>query len=102
MQPNLSASGFERWLSLLENGRGEPAGYGALIVKAVPASQLAAFQEARNADPAFRALVGGQLESVAGERTRPLLPARRRAAPTSSTARKSPDCCRATGVIQRR
>jgi len=64
VQPNLSASGFDRWLSLLENGRGEPAGYGALIVKAVPASQLAAFQDRRNADPAFRALVGGQLESV--------------------------------------
>jgi diguanylate cyclase (GGDEF)-like protein len=65
VQPNLSASGFDRWLSLLEDRQGEPAGYGALIVKSVPASQLASFQAQRDSNPAFRKLVGGALESVA-------------------------------------
>ncbi|HTU79104.1 MAG TPA: sensor domain-containing diguanylate cyclase [Solirubrobacteraceae bacterium] len=65
VQPNLSASGFDRWLSLLEDRQGEPAGYGALIVKSVPAAQLASFQARRDGDPAFRALVGGQIETIA-------------------------------------
>ena len=64
-QPNLSASGFQQWLALLEEEREQPAGYGGLIVRSVPASQLAAFQARRNADPAFRKLVGGQPEPVA-------------------------------------
>jgi diguanylate cyclase (GGDEF)-like protein len=64
LQPNLSAGAISRWLSLLESRQGEPEGYGALIVKAVPAAQLSAFQARRNADPAFRRLVGDQLESV--------------------------------------
>ena len=63
-QPALSASGFQKWLALLEEEREQPAGYGALIVRSVPASQLAAFQARRDADPAFRKLVGGQPESV--------------------------------------
>ena len=41
LQPNLSASGFDQWLALLEDHQGQPAGYGALIVKSVPAAQLA-------------------------------------------------------------
>jgi diguanylate cyclase (GGDEF)-like protein len=65
LQPNLSAGGFDRWFALLEDDRGQPAGFGALIVESVPAAKLAAFQARRNADPAFRALVGGQVESIA-------------------------------------
>ena len=65
LQPNLSASGFQKWLALLEEEREQPAGYGALIVRSIPASQLAAFQVRRDADPAFRKLVGGQPEPVA-------------------------------------
>jgi diguanylate cyclase (GGDEF)-like protein len=65
IEPNLDASGYERWLGLLEDHLGQPSGYGALTVKAVPAAQLASFQARRNADPAFRALVGGQVESIA-------------------------------------
>ncbi len=65
VQPNLSASGFQKWLTLLEEERQQPAGYGALIVRAIPASQLGAFQARRDADPAFRKLVGGQPEPVA-------------------------------------
>jgi len=58
VQPNLGASGYDRWLSLLEDRQDEPAGYGALIVKTVPASQLSAYQARRNAEPAYRSLVG--------------------------------------------
>ncbi|HTW42766.1 MAG TPA: EAL domain-containing protein [Solirubrobacteraceae bacterium] len=65
LQPNLTASGYGRWLSLLEDREGEPTGYGALIVKRVPAAELGSFQAQRNADPAFRTLVGGHLETVA-------------------------------------
>jgi diguanylate cyclase (GGDEF)-like protein len=65
VQPNLSASGFGRWLALLEDKQGQPAGFGALIVKSVPAAQLASFQTMRAADPAFRKLVGGQVEAIA-------------------------------------
>ncbi len=64
VQPDLTANGYARWLSLLEDRRGEPAGYGALIVKAVPAAQLAAFHARRNADPAFRPPLGGRPEAV--------------------------------------
>jgi diguanylate cyclase (GGDEF)-like protein len=64
VQPNLSASGFDRWLSLLEDRQGEPSGYGALIVKSIPAAQLARFQAQRDSNPAFRRLVGGQLETI--------------------------------------
>jgi len=65
LEPNLSASAFDRWLSLLESHQGQPAGFGALIVRSVPAKQLAAFQARRNADPAYRALVGQRAESIA-------------------------------------
>jgi len=65
VEPNLTASGLDRWLSLLEDRQGEAAGFGALIVKSVPAAQLANFQARRDADPAFRALVGGAVESIA-------------------------------------
>jgi diguanylate cyclase (GGDEF)-like protein len=65
-QPNLSASGYDQWLALLEAHRGgQPNGYGALIVKSVPAAQLSSFQARRASSPAFRALVGGQVESIA-------------------------------------
>jgi diguanylate cyclase (GGDEF)-like protein len=65
LEPNLSASAFDRWLSLLETHQGQPAGFGALIVRSVPAKQLAAFQARRNADPAYRALVGQRVGSIA-------------------------------------
>lgn len=64
VHPGLSASGVQQWLSLLEDRQRETAGYGALIVKAVPAGELASFQARRNADPAYRALVGGKVETV--------------------------------------
>jgi diguanylate cyclase (GGDEF)-like protein len=65
MQPKLTASGFDEWFSQLEDREGQPTGFGALVVKSVPAAQLSSFQAARDADPAFRALVGGQVQPVA-------------------------------------
>jgi diguanylate cyclase (GGDEF)-like protein len=65
MQPSLPASGFATWLTLLEDDREQPAGYGALIIRSIPAAQLQSFQAARDADPTFRALVDGDVEPLA-------------------------------------
>ncbi len=65
MQPSLSASEFRQWSGLLEDRQQQLGNLGALVVKSVPASQLAAFQARRDADPAFRSLVGGHVEPVA-------------------------------------
>jgi diguanylate cyclase (GGDEF)-like protein len=64
MQPNLTAGEFTDWSSLLEDHQQQLGNLGALVVKSVPASQLAAFQAQRDADPAFRSLVGGHIEPV--------------------------------------
>jgi len=63
-QPSSTASDFRRWFSLLEDHQAQPGQFGALVVKAVPAGGLASFQAQRDADPAFRALVGGRVEPV--------------------------------------
>jgi diguanylate cyclase (GGDEF)-like protein len=65
MQPQLSASGFREWAAQLEDHETALGSYGALVVKSVPAAELASFQARRDADPAFRALVGGRVEPVA-------------------------------------
>jgi diguanylate cyclase (GGDEF)-like protein len=64
LQPDLSASGFKRWSAQLEDHQAQLGSLGALIVRSVPASQLASFEAQRDHDPAFRALVGGHLEQV--------------------------------------
>jgi diguanylate cyclase (GGDEF)-like protein len=62
MQPNLTASGLNGWLGLLEDRQAQPLGFGATVTRSVPAAQLASFLAKRNSDPGFRALVGGQIE----------------------------------------
>ncbi len=64
MQPGLSASGFDQWFSELEGHQRQVGGLGTLVVRSVPAAELTAFRARRDADPAFRALVGGRLEPV--------------------------------------
>jgi diguanylate cyclase (GGDEF)-like protein len=64
MQPTLSPSGFREWLTRLEERPGQQNGYGALVVRDVPASELASFESRRDTDPAFRALVAGHAEPV--------------------------------------
>jgi diguanylate cyclase (GGDEF)-like protein len=65
MEPALTPSGFAEWARRLEESGHEAEGtFGALVVKAVPASALAAFLARRDADPAFRRLVGGEVLPV--------------------------------------
>jgi diguanylate cyclase (GGDEF)-like protein len=63
-QPALTASGFREWAAQLEDRQSALEGSGALVVEVVPASRLDSFLAARNADPAFRALVGGMIAPV--------------------------------------
>jgi diguanylate cyclase (GGDEF)-like protein len=65
MQPGLSATGFRQWFAALGGSRQQVGGLGTLVVRPVPAAELAAVQARREADPAFRALSGGgTVESV--------------------------------------
>jgi diguanylate cyclase (GGDEF)-like protein len=64
MQPGLGASGFGQWFSELEGHQRQVGGLGTLVVRSVPAAEFTAFRARRDADPAFRALVGGRLEPV--------------------------------------
>jgi diguanylate cyclase (GGDEF)-like protein len=65
MQRHLSASRFDQWFSHLQGKQRQASGLGTTVVEAVPASELAAFQARRAADPAFRAFVGGTVVPVA-------------------------------------
>jgi hypothetical protein len=62
MQPGLSPSGFDRWFTGLEGHQRQVGGLGTLVVRSVPATELAAFQARRDTDPAFRVLVGRRPE----------------------------------------
>jgi diguanylate cyclase (GGDEF)-like protein len=64
MQPGLSAGGFKQWFTQIEGLQRQVGGLGTLVVKSVGATELAAFQARRDADPAFRALVGGRVEPL--------------------------------------
>ena len=64
LEPHLSPSGYKRWLGELEGSRQQLGGFGALVVSDVPAADLSSFEAHRDADPAFRTLVGGRVEPV--------------------------------------
>ncbi len=64
-QPRLGASGFSRWLDELTARQPQVGALGTLVIRSVPAPSLRAFLAARDADPAFRALVGGRVQPVA-------------------------------------
>jgi diguanylate cyclase (GGDEF)-like protein len=64
MQPAMSATGFHRWFAEIEGRKRQVGGLGTLVVRAVPANRLAGFQARRDADPVFRALVGGRVLPV--------------------------------------
>jgi diguanylate cyclase (GGDEF)-like protein len=59
--PNAPATDFARWFAELEGRQHQYGGLGTLVVRDVPAAQLPAFEASRDADPAFRRLVGGQV-----------------------------------------
>ena len=62
MQPHLSPTGFNAWYTTLQ-GR-QVGGVGSAVVQSVPAAQLNGFEARRDADPAFRALMGGWLTGI--------------------------------------
>jgi predicted signal transduction protein with EAL and GGDEF domain len=64
LQPGLTADEFRQWSVRLEE-KGERGLFGALVVESVPASELASFLARRDAEPAFRNLVDGQVQPVA-------------------------------------
>jgi diguanylate cyclase (GGDEF)-like protein len=63
-EPLMSAGTFERWFARLQGQTRLQGGLGATTVMVVPASQVRAFVAKRGADPSFRALVGGRIDSV--------------------------------------
>jgi diguanylate cyclase (GGDEF)-like protein len=67
MEPGLNASDFSQWFTSLEGQKRQVGGLGTLVVERVPAAKLVAFQARRDADPAFRALVGNRLEPIAAD-----------------------------------
>jgi diguanylate cyclase (GGDEF)-like protein len=64
MQPDLSQSSFDRWYTELEGRQRQVGSLGTTIVRSVPAAELSSFLARRNADPTFRALVGGKILPV--------------------------------------
>ncbi|HEY8303289.1 MAG TPA: hypothetical protein VIG42_01755, partial [Solirubrobacteraceae bacterium] len=61
MQPSMGATAFSEWFAAIEGHKRQVGGLGNLVVRSVSAAQLAGFQARRDADRAFRALVGGQV-----------------------------------------
>jgi hypothetical protein len=65
LEPNASETRFQRWYSLLEQGSTPLTGdAAAALIQSVPAAQLGAYRRAAEADPAFRALIGGKFQVV--------------------------------------
>src|SRR5271154_3280014 len=64
MEPHLTATGFDTWYTTLNGSERQVGGIGRAVVEDVPASQLSAFLARRNADPAFRSLLGRWLLPV--------------------------------------
>ncbi len=64
MQPQMSASRFDRWFAELNGHERQVGGLGTAIIARVPARELSSFLVRRDADPAFRALIGGRPERV--------------------------------------
>jgi diguanylate cyclase (GGDEF)-like protein len=64
MEPGLSATGFNAWYTTLQARERQVGSVGSAVVTAVPAAQLTSFETKRNADPAFRALLGRWIAPV--------------------------------------
>jgi diguanylate cyclase (GGDEF)-like protein len=64
MQPAMSATGFHLWFAAIEGRKRQVGGLGTLVVRAVSANRLVGFQRRRDADPAFKGLVGGRVLPV--------------------------------------
>jgi diguanylate cyclase (GGDEF)-like protein len=64
VQPRLSPSRFAEWSSQLADPQVQTGAFAALVVEPVPSSQLAGFQSAHDADPAFRSFVDGRVHAL--------------------------------------
>ncbi|MGO9320747.1 MAG: putative bifunctional diguanylate cyclase/phosphodiesterase [Solirubrobacteraceae bacterium] len=64
LQPHMSATRFDEWFAELQGQQRLVGSLGASVVERVPAGALKTFQARRDADPAFRALVGGTPQRV--------------------------------------
>jgi diguanylate cyclase (GGDEF)-like protein len=64
VQPQMSASRFDRWFAELNGYERQVGGLGTSIIARVPPGELSSFLARRDADPAFRALIGGRPERV--------------------------------------
>lgn len=64
LQPHMTATSFNSWYRTLTGSQRQVEGIGSAVVSLVPAGQLSAFQARRDADPAFRALLGRWLVQV--------------------------------------
>jgi diguanylate cyclase (GGDEF)-like protein len=64
MEPHMSATRFDQWLTQLQGNQRQVGGLGTTVVEPVGASELVAFQTRRDADSEFRELVGGRPQPV--------------------------------------
>jgi diguanylate cyclase (GGDEF)-like protein len=70
MQPRLSPTGFNTWYTTLQGRERQVGSIGSAVVASVPAAQVTTFALHRDADPAFRALLGRWLTPVKRGRQR--------------------------------
>jgi diguanylate cyclase (GGDEF)-like protein len=64
MQPHLGATGFNAWYATLQGRKRQVGSIGSAVVALVPAARLTTFEARRDADPAFRALLGRWLSPI--------------------------------------
>jgi diguanylate cyclase (GGDEF)-like protein len=65
MEPGAGETRFQQWYSLLEQGTAPlTQDVAAALIEPVPAAQLGAYRRSVEADPAFRALIGGTFRIV--------------------------------------
>ncbi|HXP38091.1 MAG TPA: EAL domain-containing protein [Solirubrobacteraceae bacterium] len=67
MQPRIGASEFAQWYAQLDGRARQVGGLGTTVVVRVPVRSLRRYEARRNADPAFRALLGSRPERVRAE-----------------------------------
>ena len=102
MEPGISPRRYAAWYQTLANPGRDVGGQGSVVVARVPAALLSAFERRRNADPAFRALIGGWLVPVprGREQTYCVLAAGNFAQMTGAIASAmQEDWCRASSAI---
>jgi diguanylate cyclase (GGDEF)-like protein len=64
MEPHMSATRFDQWLTQLQGKQWQVGGLGTTVVEPVGTTELAAFQARRDADREFRELVGGRSQPL--------------------------------------